>query len=545
MKRRLRPAKVFPRLLVAAAMVTGGVVAVATPAAATAQPVTATVHVTAHSATVSGAIAMSRITTPTRFAGPLGQDGRPTGSALPSTTGTAARPTPNTTSVRSGGLNVETGTTKSALASTSAASVTPAALPSIQGGNQNNSGCTNCATPDVTAAVSSTQIAETVNLRLQVLTKSGTSLCTVGLAGLLGATSPIQSPRIQYDNTNKRFSMVIDTVPTSSDDVAVQYLATSQADDACGAWWIYSTIFPSSAGPYPFGALLDFPQLGQDKTSILLSTNNFAFNGSYLGSSAYAEPKSALYSGAGVDFNTYAVAFGTAPVTVAGNPVASSTNTYWLAAVPRTGYSLYAMPTNPAGAISLQANISAPFSAPSRRIRQPGTATTLDPLDGRIGSAAVQAGNVVWFAHDVDNLGFPTVQYGGITVTNNQIETALAFHDSTSDDFNPSVGLSPVSSTTDNIWVNWAYTNASEGIAPSATVAGIPAGEGVPQLDGVDLTLVSGSTTTNTRFGRYSSVAIDPAASSPTCRAGLTALSAQQYFTGGLWTTELARTSFC
>jgi hypothetical protein len=544
MRPHVRPAKIFARLLVAAALVTGGAVTIVTPAAATPQPVTATVHATARSVTVSGVLAASRVATSTRSVG-LGQDGKPTGSALPATTGTAARPTPSTTSMRSGGLNVASGTTKSALARTSTASVVPAALPAIQGGSQSNSGCTTCTTSDVTAAVSSTQIAETVNLRLQVFNKSGTSLCAVGLTGLLGATNPLQGPRIQYDNANKRFSMVIDSVPTSSSDVAVQYLATSQADDACGAWWIYSTIFPSSAGPFPFGVLLDNAQLGQDSTSILLSTNSFAFSGSYLGSSAYAEPKSVLYSGAGVNFNTFAVAFSTVPVTVAGIPLANSTNTYWLAAVPRTGYDLYVMPTNPAGAISLQATISAPFSAPSRRIRQPGTTATLDPLDGRIGSAAVQAGNTVWFAHDVDNQGFPTVQYGGITVTNNQIQTALAFHDTASDDFNPSIGVSPASATTANIWVNWAYTDSSLGIAASDTVAGIPAGSGVPQLAGVDLTLASGSTTTSSTFGRYSSVAIDPVASSSTCRAGLTALAAQQFFTGGQWTTELARTTFC
>jgi hypothetical protein len=392
--------------------------------------------------------------------------------------------------------------------------------------------------------VNSTEVAETVNLRLQVFSKSGTSLCNVSLPSLVGATSPLSGPRIQYDNANKRFSMVIDTVPASTDEVAVQYLATSQADDACGAWWIYSTIFQLSA-TYPFGALLDFPYLGQDNTSILVSTNNFGFNGNYLGSSAYAEPKSILYTGGPFSFNVYSVAFSTAPVTVAGIPVASTTNTYWLAAVPGSGYKLYVMPTNPAGAISLQATVSAPFSAPSRRIRQPGTTQTLDPLDGRLGSAAVQAGRVVWFAHTVDDNGFPTAQYGAIDVTTGEVDTALAFHDLGSDDFNASIGVSPASSTTDEVWVNWAYTDVPAGLATSDAVAGVAPGQGVPDLAGVDLTLVSGSATTSTsKFGRYSSMAIDPAASAG-CPAGLTALSAQEYFTGNQWTTELARTTFC
>lgn len=539
MSRHVRPANICTRLLVAAVLVTSVTAAVATPATAATQPVTDTGSATAVAATVSGAMAAPQVVKPVRPDAVLGRDGKAAGAELPSATpSSTARPGPTR---GSGTINTAKSAKSSAARATAAAA---ASSPDIQGAGQGNSGCASCATPDVTAAVNSTEIAETVNLRLQVFTKSGTSLCTVSLPSLLGATSQLAGPRIQYDNANKRFSMVIDTVPSSSGDVAVQYLATSQTDDACGAWWIYSTIFQVSAD-YPLGALLDFPELGQDNTSILVSTNNFDFTGKFLGANAYAIPKSVLYTGDPVSFNTYSVAFSTAPVQVAGIPVASTTTTYWLAAVPGTGYDLYSMPTNPAGAISLQATISAPFNAPSRRIRQPGTSDTLDPLDGRIGSPAVQANGIVWFANDVDDQGFPTVRYGAINVANDQIETALAFHDTTSDDFNPSIGVSPASSTTDNVWVNWAYTDSPNGVATSDAVAGVAPGQGVPDLAGVDLTLVNGSaTTTNTEFGRYSSVAIDPSGTS-SCPAGLTALSAQEFFSGNQWTTELARTTFC
>ena len=257
-------------------------------------------------------------------------------------------------------------------------------------------------------------------------------------------------------------------------------------------------------------------------------------------------PKSAAYAGTSFDITTYSVAFSTAPVTVAGIPTASSTNTYWLAAVPGTGYDLYTMPTNPAGAISLKSLIRAPFSAPTRKIIQPGTGDRLNPGDGRIGSAAVQDGGTVWFAQAVDDSGFPTVQYGAISVSSGAIETALAFHDTVSDDFNPSIAVFPAGGGTDYVWVNWAFTDPSLGEATSDAVAGVAPGDGVPDLAGVDLVLVTGSSTTsNSSFGRYSSAAIDPAATS-SCPAGLTALTAQQYFTPtGLWTTELARTTFC
>jgi hypothetical protein len=400
----------------------------------------------------------------------------------------------------------------------------------------------------VTAAVSGTEIAETVNLSLQVHNKSGTTLCTVSLSGLLGAVTGLSRPRIQYDNASNRFSLVADSVPGSANDVPIQYLATSQTSDACGAWWVYSiTFFGSTPSLYPFGALLDYPYLGQDNTSLLSSTNNFSFTGSYLGSAAYAIPKAVAYTGNGFSFTTYQVAFSTAPVTVAGIPAFSTTNTYWIAAVPGTGYDLYVMPTNPAGAITLQATVSAPFSAPNRRVFQPGTSQTLDPLDGRIESAGVQDGNFVWFAHDVNFQGFPTVRYGAVDVATNRSTTAVAFHSPSSDDFNPSIGVSDAGSNTNFIWVNWAYTDSQNGVPVSDTVAGVAPGQGVPTLAEADLTLVTGSSTsTISAFGGYSSVEADPVSNPSGCPPGETALTAQEYFApDGSWTTRLAETTFC
>jgi hypothetical protein len=231
---------------------------------------------------------------------------------------------------------------------------------------------------------------------------------------------------------------------------------------------------------------------------------------------------------------------------VAGIPTYSTTKTYWLASVPGTGYDLYVMPTSPAGAITLKAVIKAPFTAPVRQVNQPGTSQTLNPLDGRIQSSPVQDGSYVWFTNDVNDSGYPTVLYGAIDVATNQAETALAYHGSGSDDFNPSITVTDAGDNTDYIWLNWAYTVTSAGIPVSDTAAGIAPGDGVPTVADADLTLVTGSSTSAiSTFGGYSSAEIDPAGTS-SCPAGLTALTAQEYFTSsGTWTTQLARTTFC
>jgi len=207
---------------------------------------------------------------------------------------------------------------------------------------------------------------------------------------------------------------------------------------------------------------------------------------------------------------------------------------------------VFSMPTNPAGAITFVGTAGLGFNPPSRRVRQPGTSDTLNPLDGRIQSSVVQDGNVVWFANDIDYNGFPTVLYGAIDVTSGQTDTALAFHSNASDDFSPSIGVSDQGSNTVAVWLNWAYTDASAGVPVSATINGVSPGNGVPDLAGTDLTLMTGvSATSINTFGAYSSVEVDPSASG-SCAAGLTALSAQEYFTSASqWGTVLARTTFC
>lgn len=537
-----------------AGVLAAGPLTTAAAAVPAAVPIAGTGVATAHSVTVHSATVSPKALAAARPGPVLGENGKPAGSSAATVAGPSSRSAlpasqpqpdgtgPNTGQNTSKAPRPVTQDLKSATARTAAASTL--SDPSFTGATEASSSCSNCAVPYVTGAVSATEIAETVNLSLQVFSKSGSLLCTQSLSGLLGALGGLTEPRIQYDNASKRYSLVIASMPSTSSDVPVFYLATSQADDACGAWWVYTIIL--SGTQYPLGAQLNYPYLGQDNTSLLASTNNFTFGSSYLGTGAFAMPKSAAYSGNSFNITTYSVAFSTAPVTVAGIPTFSTTTTYWLAAVPGTGYDVYSMPTNPAGAISLAGTVSAAFSAPSRQVRQPGTSDTLNPLDGRLQSPAVQDHSTIWFANDINFNGFPTVLYGAINGVTGAVSDAVAYHSNTSDDFNPSIGVSDQGGGTVAIWVNWAYTDSSAGLPVSAAINGVAPGGGVPNLTGTDLTLKTGTSTTSiTSFGAYSSVEIDPS-STPSCPAGLTALSAQEYFSSASqWATQLATTTFC
>ena len=127
-----------------------------------------------------------------------------------------------------------------------------------------------------------------------------------------------------------------------------------------------------------------------------------------------------------------------------------------------------------------------------------------------------------------------------LNVNNNTVATAFGFHSGTSDDFDAAIGIGtgPAGNT---IFVTWAYTDAPNGVATSNTVDTVAPGGGIPNLIATGTVLVNGSTTTETRFGDYTSVSIDPSVSTGTC-----AVVANQYFApGGAWRTRIARVGNC
>jgi hypothetical protein len=469
---------------------------------------------------------------------PLGLDGRPAGANLPRRATQGHR-------------------TVSAPQAVLAANAPSAVGASFNASRESNSGLI---PSDSNAAVGFSQIVETVNAQVSVFSKTGAVLCARrSLAAFTGNfTESLFDPRVQFDNLNNRYIMVISLAPLSSTATPAMYVAASQSSNACGGWFVFRVTF-SGSGFQP-GVFLDYPRLGQDRGAMLVSTNNF-LGVTFVGARAFSIPKSALYAGSGFSFTAFAVDGSTEPVVVGGNPMQATSTTFWVSSLPGVGYHLFSMPSG-GGTISLRATINAAFNAPSRRANQPGTNVTLDPLDGRIQWAPLQINNVIWFAHDLDDAGFPTVRYGAINTSTNTVAVAEAFHTNNSggsDDINPSISAVDMGGGLYAVWVNWAYTVTGAGVAASATLnGGILSPGAVPNLIDTDLTLVSGSSTnevdtnqcgTCARFGDYSSVANDPVPDTARCPAGTvtaTAVTNQQYFdTNGQWVTRIARSNFC
>ena len=400
--------------------------------------------------------------------------------------------------------------------------------------------------PDPNAAVGSGDIVEVVNDQIQVTNRRGAVLCggSITLQRLLRTSDNLTDPRVQFDNVHQRFSLSVTVSNPGASDTPAMHVAATETADPCGSWFIYRLTFHGDA--YPTGAFLDFPMLGQDQNALLLSLRTCPKNNcSSPIFTVFGLPKSTIYSGQHVDFDAFQVDSLTAPVTNAGHPLIASPVSFFLAAVPGTGYKLYRLTNSGGSGASLsKTTINDAFSKPSRRVNQPGTKATIDPSDGNITSFPYFDGTFIWFAHDADDDGFPTVRYGRVDPSKNAVETTFAFHSGSSDDFNPSiaVGFTPRG---EKVFLNWAFTDTPAGTATTNVVAEGDASQPLVQIAGPGSADATGGVDTSCgsnnqcRFGDYSSVSVDPDV------AGC-AFSTQQYFaTNGSWKTRITPIGQC
>jgi hypothetical protein len=410
----------------------------------------------------------------------------------------------------------------------------------------NCASCTN-PPPDPNAAVGAGVIVEVVNDLIQVTNRRGAVQCggPVTLNRLLRTTNSLTDPRVQFDNVNQRFSLSVTVSNPGASDTPAMFVAATETADPCSTWFVFRLTFHGDA--YPTGAFLDFPMLGQDTNALLLSLrtclpNKDCFKPDGAVFTVFGVPKSNIYSAKHVDFDCFQVDSLTAPVTNAGQPMIASPVSFFLAAVPGTGYKLYRLTNSGGSGASLtKTTISDPFSKPSRRVNQPGTPAppTLDPSDGNITSFPYFDGTFIWFAHDGDDDGFPTVRYGRVDTRNNTVATTFAFHSGSSDDFNPSVAVGFTPFALEKVFLNWAFTDTPAGIATSNVFASGDASQPLVTIAGPGTIDATGGVSSQGRFGDFSSVSVDPSVSG--C-----AWATQQYFaTNGSWKTRITPIGRC
>ena len=111
--------------------------------------------------------------------------------------------------------------------------------------------CTGCThPPDPNAAAGAGRIVQVVNNLIQVTTRFGAVQCggPVTLNRLLGGTlDNLTDPRVQFDNINQRFSLVVTISSVTANDTPALWVAATQGDDPCGTWMAYRMTFDGDA----------------------------------------------------------------------------------------------------------------------------------------------------------------------------------------------------------------------------------------------------------------------------------------------------------
>ena len=389
-----------------------------------------------------------------------------------------------------------------------------------------------CQPPDVNATIGPNNILEIVNLEFAVYDKSGNLQFRTSLNNFLGTGDALSDPRAVYDPTWNRweFSLLDENTPSL-------WLVYSASADPLGGWWFYHVGLPFAAG-----SITDYPQVGEDQNAFIYTTNNFDASSNYINSTAFLVPKSRVYNGFGWGAGLAGVNYNTTPAIVAGHPTQQTNFLYMLSPDDANNVMYVYQWGNTGGAsptLIYKGAIAYNWAAPPRRVNQPNTSTTLDPLDGRIDWSATQLDGRVWFAHGVAIGSFPGVNYGFVNPTNMTISTNTAFETATSDDFNPSISVQNSPNNIPQEFVTWAYTDSGNGV-PTRDVYALNQGTTLNHLTGTQYG-PNGNITGETRFGDYSS-------SWPeynvvgSCVEGLNALVANEYFeANGNWATRLAR----
>lgn len=393
-----------------------------------------------------------------------------------------------------------------------------------------NSNC-GCQPPDVNAAVGNGFIVETVNLEFAVYNETGSLLSSSSLNNFVATGDPLSDPRVVYDPTWNRWAISFLDEATPS-----LWLLYSQTGDPTGGWWVYHVGLPFAAG-----SITDYPNVGMDQNAFVYTTNNFDASQAYINSTSFAVPKARVYNGFGWSSPLAGVNFNTTPAIMGGHPTQTANQLYMLS--PDDAGNVmdvyYWYNTGGSPALVFKGAITYNWAAPSRRVNQPGTATTLDPLDGRIAWSATQLDSRVWFAHGIDLVGYPSVAYGWVTPWNMAMATQTAYETPTSDDFNPAISVQNLPNGNAQEWLTWAYTDTAN-TRPTTDVYAMNAGLPVNHLTGQQYG-VGNNITNETRFGDYSSSVTEYNAVGG-CPEGYNTLVANEFFEpSGQWGTHIAR----
>ncbi|MFE1884102.1 hypothetical protein [Streptomyces diastatochromogenes] len=413
--------------------------------------------------------------------------------------------------------------------------------------------------PDTHGAVSRGYFVEVTNgAGVGVYNKSGGLLKNVSLASFFGyTTQEIFDPRVVYDKKWNRWVISAEAFQEDQDVQKVFY-AVSTSSNPQGSWYIYTFDPPEEPGT---GDFYDFPQLGYDQDAVIVTANIFrpgelGFN--YIGSRAFGMAKADLYNGRFTDFRYFDVGLtGTvAPPIVEDD----NANAFLVAAYPGADHLTLLKATGLGRSndtIVQQPDVPVTNYFVPPNARQPGTDNVLDTLDARFQNASTQIGNQLLNIHTVSGGDYPLPKWYQINTDTSTVPSGqfgFVFEGGSSEDFNPSVAGSAVGGTAENpigrMFFTWTSTDAfgaphQARVKSGGRLATDPVSVAGGNTHAEASTFYAPSPDTVERWGDYSSVTINPSATS-TCPVGNRAyvVNERQINTTD-WGSRIGRLGFC
>lgn len=358
--------------------------------------------------------------------------------------------------------------------------------------------------PDTHGAIGLDHFVEVTNSHIDIFVRNNPSQCTsISLAAFFGYTTRLLfDPRAVYDSVWNRWVVTADAFQESTSR-QLHFIAVSTTPNALGPYFIYGLNVAFFAGDF-----WDYPQLGMDQDSIIITANIFAASGAFKGADMFAVAKARLYNGLG-----FSVPVFTGLRATLAPPIVLDQNarTFLIAASGGSALSMYTL-TNSSrpNAIQLTApvNIAVPAYSTPPDAPQPGTSTVLDTLDGRFVNASTQTGDFLWQVHTVNLVGYAAPKFYQInTATNALVQSAFFYGTPTSFDFNASIAAN----SANDVFVTWSMTDRPRGTNAQVRISGFDHNNGATYILGPGTAAFTSPTWFGGgRWGDYSAVTVDP-----------------------------------
>jgi hypothetical protein len=375
------------------------------------------------------------------------------------------------------------------------------------------------------------------------------------------STDFIFDPRVIYDPYWDRFVVlangcVVATGCKTSTNVSVFEMMISQTGDPTGGWWLYR-FFPDTA----IGDFGDFPQMGMDLNSIIITYNNFPSGGGFDGRT-FAIAKAYLYNGKPFSVPTFTGTCTIAPPYVLDNNGVD----YLLQFCPgATSVIVGSMRDTGLSTVSLNysdntVHVTHHGVRPQAHQPAPNDLYTLDTGDNRFENRSLQVGSRILNTATIGQGSLPTPTYYNfnISVSPHTLVSEGAFWASaTSHDWHPAINASTVGAPSGTplgeIFTTWMSTDSANNVniqlraggglgdSPPTGVTGIPV-----FTSSIGLTNQTDSLGRH-RTGDYAYIALYPAAA-----LGCTNANEIGILTGetagpaaGLWGTHVGIVKHC